>query len=52
MAGHSSIATTERYMHLSPAAEEQAIRLLDAGRAEPPGAVATVVASPPPAVLD
>ncbi len=33
-AGHASISTTERYMHLSPAAEEGAIRLLDAARAE------------------
>ena len=32
MAGHSSIATTERYMHLSPEAEQDAIRLLDAGQ--------------------
>jgi hypothetical protein len=31
-AGHVSISTTERYMHLSPAAEEGAIRLLDAAR--------------------
>jgi len=29
LAGHASITTTERYMHLSPAAEESAIRLLD-----------------------
>jgi len=51
MAGHSSIATTERYMHLSPEAEETAIRLLDAGR-EAPGAVAHVVARATSAVLN
>ena len=29
LAGHASITTTQRYMHLSPAAIEAAIRLLD-----------------------
>ena len=29
LAGHSDLATTQRYMHLSPAAIENAIRLLD-----------------------
>jgi integrase len=29
LAGHQDLATTQRYMHLSPAAIEQAIRLLD-----------------------
>ena len=29
LAGHANLATTQRYMHLSPAAMEGAIRLLD-----------------------
>ena len=29
LAGHSDLVTTQRYMHLSPAAVESAIRLLD-----------------------
>ena len=29
LAGHADLATTQRYMHLSPAAMEGAIRLLD-----------------------
>jgi site-specific recombinase XerD len=29
LAGHQDLATTQRYMHLSPAAIEGAIRLLD-----------------------
>jgi site-specific recombinase XerC len=29
LAGHSDLSTTQRYMHLSPAAIENAIRLLD-----------------------
>ena len=36
LAGHSDIATTQRYMHLSPAAIENAIRLLDQGRGSRP----------------
>jgi integrase len=32
LAGHRDLGTTQRYMHLSPAAKEIAIRLL-----EPPG---------------
>ena len=40
LAGHSDLATTQRYMHLSPAAVEGAIRLLDS-----PGNVATSVAT-------
>lgn len=31
MAGHASLSTTQRYLHLSPAAMDQAIALLDAG---------------------
>lgn len=31
MAGHQSVSTTQRYLHLSPAAMDQAIALLDAG---------------------
>ena len=30
LAGHQHLSTTQRYMHLSPAARESAIRLLDA----------------------
>ena len=30
LAGHAHLSTTQRYMHLSPAATEAAIRLLDA----------------------
>jgi Phage integrase family len=33
LAGHADLSTTQRYMHLSPAAAEDAIRLLDARRA-------------------
>ena len=29
LAGHKNLSTTQRYMHLSPAALEGAIRLLD-----------------------
>jgi hypothetical protein len=29
LAGHADLSTTRRYMHLSPAATEDAIRLLD-----------------------
>ena len=29
VAGHADLTTTQRYMHLSPAATEDAIRLLD-----------------------
>jgi integrase len=36
LAGHQDLKTTQRYMHLSPAAVEGAIRLLDAPR---PGSV-------------
>jgi integrase len=32
LAGHQDLTTTQRYMHLSPAAVEGAIRLLDQGR--------------------
>jgi site-specific recombinase XerD len=31
-AGHANLSTTQRYMHLSPAATEDAIRLLDGGQ--------------------
>lgn len=30
LAGHTSLATTQRYMHLSPAAKSAAIELLNA----------------------
>ncbi|MCI0657648.1 MAG: tyrosine-type recombinase/integrase [Acidobacteria bacterium] len=29
LAGHSNLSTTQRYMHLSPAAVEGAVRLLE-----------------------
>jgi len=32
LAGHMDLSTTQRYMHLSPAAIEGAIRLLDQGK--------------------
>jgi site-specific recombinase XerD len=31
LAGHGDLGTTQRYMHLSPAALDAAIRLLDSG---------------------
>ena len=31
MAGHQSLSTTQRYLHLAPAAMDQAIALLDRG---------------------
>jgi site-specific recombinase XerD len=31
LAGHQDLGTTQRYMHLSPAAIEAAIRLLEPG---------------------
>jgi hypothetical protein len=34
LAGHPDLTTTQRYMHLSPAALEGAIRLLERGPAE------------------
>jgi integrase len=34
LAGHADLTTTQRYMHLSPAATEDAIRLLDGRRAD------------------
>jgi site-specific recombinase XerC len=33
LAGHQDLGTTQRYLHLSPAAIEAAIRLLDAAPA-------------------
>ena len=33
LAGHADLSTTQRYMHLSPAATDDAIRLLDGRRA-------------------
>ena len=35
LAGHRDLSTTQRYMHLSPAAIEGAIRLLEEGRPAP-----------------
>jgi site-specific recombinase XerD len=37
LAGHRDLATTQRHMHLSPNAIDDAIRLLDAGTSRPPG---------------
>ena len=34
LAGHPDLSTTQRYTHLSPAAIEGAIRLLDQGKLE------------------
>ena len=41
LAGHQDLATTQRYMHLSPAAIEGAIRLLETP-GSPPAVVATL----------
>jgi site-specific recombinase XerD len=38
LAGHADLSTTQRYMHLSPAATEDAIRLLEGRRIDPIGA--------------
>lgn len=35
LAGHADLTTTQRYMHLSPAATEDAIRLLEGRRVDP-----------------
>ena len=35
LAGHRDLATTQRYMHLSPSAVENAIRLLESPRVIP-----------------
>jgi site-specific recombinase XerD len=35
LAGHQDLTTTQRYMHLSPAAIDSAIRLLDASGVPP-----------------
>ena len=35
LAGHADLSTTQRYMHLSPAATEDAIRLLEYGDHSP-----------------
>ena len=35
LAGHQDLATTQRYMHLRPAAIDNAIRLLDSSRVLP-----------------
>jgi site-specific recombinase XerD len=37
LAGHEDLKTTQRYMHVSPAAIEGAIKLLDASRTGAPG---------------
>jgi hypothetical protein len=38
LAGHADLSTTQRYMHLSPAATENAIRLLDGRQSDIEGA--------------
>ena len=35
LAGHQDLTTTQRYMHLSPAALDAAIRLLDLANGDP-----------------
>jgi integrase len=40
LAGHQDLGTTQRYMHISPAAVDAAIRLLEAGTESSPVAVA------------
>ena len=37
LAGHSELGTTSRYMHLSPAARESAIKLLERPKPQPAG---------------
>jgi ATP-dependent Clp protease ATP-binding subunit ClpA len=37
LAGHESLTTTQRYIHLSPAAKDAAISLLDTAGAQLPG---------------
>jgi site-specific recombinase XerD len=39
LAGHQDLSTTQRYMHLSPAALDSAIRLLEGGTEGPFAAV-------------
>jgi len=41
VAGHRDLTTTQRYMHLSPAAIESAIRLLDRGNSVATAATGT-----------
>lgn len=48
MAGHQSLSTTQKYLHLSPAAMDQAIALLDSGadlKASPDSKVEEAVAT-------
>lgn len=45
LAGHADLTTTMRYMHLSPAARDSAIRLLDEGRAQDRGELGETAAS-------
>ena len=47
LAGHQNLQTTLRYMHLSPAAREGAIHLLDRGRDEGHVAPGTALKSDP-----
>jgi len=47
LAGHSELQMTQRYMHLSPAALDAAIKLLDGhGHAGAGGSILTTVAAP------
>jgi len=46
LAGHADLGTTQRYMHLSPAATEEAIRMLD------DRAIGTTAASEPGDILE
>jgi site-specific recombinase XerD len=45
LAGHADLATTQRYMHLSPAAVESAIRLLDVATSVAHGSIETANSS-------
>ena len=45
LAGHQDLVTTHRYMHLSPAAIESAIRLLDNGTGATSGATSATRAN-------
>ena len=47
LAGHQDLATTQRYMHLSPAALDAAIRLLEMGRAESRGGMVEAAGNRP-----
>ena len=47
LAGHQDLATTQRYMHVSPAALEAAVRLLDGSRATARGEIEEAAGNQP-----